>query len=98
MTNEWLEFFKIFFPCLTVAVLGLLAYFLFRHAGSNHRERTERIRENVEDSRRTVDTIQDGNNEHKHSVERAEQGIDNAQDGVRQSLDLIEEIRKRNKV
>lgn len=98
MTNEWLEFFKVFIPCLTVAVLGMLAYFLFRHAGSNHAERTERIREHVEDSGRTVDTIQNGNNELKQSVERAEQGIDNAQDRVRQSLDLIEEIRKRNKV
>ena len=96
--NETLEFIKSVLPWVVALVLGVLAYLLFRKAGSNHRERTERTREHVETGRRTVDLIQDGNTDAKEHTERAEQSIANAQDRVRHSLDIVEEIRKRNQV
>lgn len=96
--NETFEFIKSVLPWIVALVLGVLAYLLFRRAGSNHRERTERTRKHVETGRRTVDLIQDGNTDAQKHTERAEQSITDAQDRVRHSLDMVEEIRKRNQV
>lgn len=96
--NETLEFIKSVLPWVVALVLGVLAYLLIRRSGGNHRERTERTRKHVETGRRTVDLVQDGNTDAKEHTERAEQSVADAQDRVRHSLDIIEEIRKRNQV
>lgn len=96
--NETFEFIKSVLPWVVALVLGVLAYLLFRKAGNNHRERIERTREHVETGRRTIDLIQDGNTDAKEHIDRAEQSVTDAQDRVRHSLDIVEEIRKRNQV
>lgn len=95
--NETLEFIKAVFPYLVALVLGVLAFLLVRRAGGHDRERTQRTRELVEDSRRTAENIERRNSEAQQSAERATDGIDEAQDRIEHGLELIEEIRKRNK-
>lgn len=102
MKNE--RFKKVF--NWVAGVFGVVVLFLLgKRFNRNTRERLERTGDNLENGRRTADSIQTGNNaieelsgklgEH---IDAAGQANNDAQDAVRHGLDIITEIKKRNEL
>ena len=109
MTNDWLSFLKILVICLSAVTVVILIYILLR--GNYNRERVEHAKDSIDNSRRGVADLREGNrkledkavdisdgiSEAVGNAENAEQSVGNARESVKRSLDIIAEIEKRKR-
>ena len=77
---------------------AVLAFLLGRGWNNPFRKRVSDIKDSVDSSRRTTDTIRAGNQQVAESAERAGQSVGNAHESVKRGIAVLEEAEKRNKL